>query len=140
MTSGSEKPVLQEGFTRFITPQRLETNESKSSQSSYSRGANEVRKGLQYWRQAPSAPPGRPGKFHPEPLTDPCLTVSHHSRAAALHRNRRAPPVSSWPIMVPARMTHPLRSTDITPLLHYYEVVRPLVSPPYFRPRGSNHL
>ena len=48
-------------------------------------------------------PPSRPGGFHPEPLTDPCVTVSRHTarailnRAAALRRNQRAPPVSSWP-------------------------------------------
>jgi len=42
--------------------------------------------------------------------------------------------------MVPARMAHPLRSTDVTPLHHYYEVVRHLTSRPYFRSRGSIHL
>src|SRR6266567_3121920 len=37
-------------------------------------------------------------------------------------------------------MTYLLRSADITPLPRYYEVVRPLMSHPYSRPRGSGHL
>src|SRR2546422_10467196 len=43
--------------------------------------------------------------------------------------------------MVPVRMTHPLRSADITPLHHYYEVVRHLVasvlSPSWFNPLAA---
>ena len=87
----------------------------------------------------------RPGEFHPEALTEPCVTVSRHTarailkRAAALRRNLRAPPVSSWPCG-PGGMACPLRSTDIAPCHHYYEVVRPSISHPYFRPRGSSHL
>lgn len=90
--------------------------------------------------------PSRPGDLHLGPLTDPCMTVSRHTarairkRAAALHRNLRAPPVVSWPITVSVRMTHPLRSTDITPLHHYYEAVRPSMLHPYSRPRGPSHL
>ncbi len=42
-------------------------------------------------------------------------------RAAALRQNRRAPPVASWPIMAPTWIACPLRSTDITPLHHYYQ-------------------
>src|ERR1700682_1574162 len=38
---------------------------------------------------APS--PSRPGEFHPEPLTDPCLTVSRHT-ARAIHESCRPPP------------------------------------------------
>src|SRR5713226_3933147 len=39
-------------------------------------------------------PPSRPGEFHPEPLTDPDLTLSRHpARATA----RRLPPsVENW--------------------------------------------
>src|SRR5260370_40944126 len=33
-------------------------------------------------------------------------------------------------------MTHPLRSTGITPLQHYYGAVRPSPAHRYFRPRG----
>ena len=29
-----------------------------------------------------SGRPSRPGEFHPEPLTDPCLTVSRHTARA----------------------------------------------------------
>src|SRR5205807_5633232 len=64
----------------------------------------------------------------------------HPERAAALRMNLRVPPVASWPITVSAWMTYPLRSTGIIPLLRYYEVVRPLVSHPYSRPRGFRPL
>ena len=35
-------------------------------------------------------------------------------------------------------MTCPLRSVGITPLLHYYETVRPCPADRYFRPRGAS--
>jgi len=38
-----------------------------------------------------SRPPSRPGEFHPEPLTDPCLKVSHHT-ARAIPESCRPPP------------------------------------------------
>jgi hypothetical protein len=65
--------------------------------------------------------PSRPREFHPEPLTDPDVILSHHpARAIA----RRLPPSaeiagSSWFDPVGPRsttMTHPLRSMGITPL------------------------
>jgi hypothetical protein len=37
-------------------------------------------------------------------------------------------------------MTHPLRSTGITPLQHYYEAVRPSPAHQYFRPCGWSRL
>ena len=37
-------------------------------------------------------------------------------------------------------MTHPLRSTGITPLHHYYRAVRPSPAHRYFRPRGCSRL
>ena len=40
-------------------------------------------------------------------------------------------PNSTW-------MTCPLRSVGITPLLHYYETVRPCPADQYFRPRGAS--
>jgi len=64
----------------------------------------------------------------------------HPVRAAALRRNRRAPPVASWPIMASTWIACPLRSTEITPLPRYYQAVRPSASHPYSRPRGSIHL
>jgi len=38
--------------------------------------------------------PSRPGEFHPEPLTDPCLTFSHHT-ARAIPESCRSPPKSA---------------------------------------------
>ena len=76
--------------------------------------------------------PSRPGEFHPEPLTDPDLILSHHpARVTA----RRLPPSaepsgSSWrPPVGPSStaMTRPLRSTShYTPLRRYYEGSPPL--------------
>ena len=62
--------------------------------------------------------PSRPREFHPEPLTDPDLTLSHHPARAIDRRlppsvGCQAPPVASWPD--PTSMTCPLRSTSITP-------------------------
>ena len=37
-------------------------------------------------------------------------------------------------------MTYPLRSTGITPLLHYYRAVRPSPAHRYFQPRGWSRL
>jgi len=37
-------------------------------------------------------------------------------------------------------MTQPLRSTDITPLHHYYELLRPRAWHRYARSYGVNHL
>ena len=76
---------------------------------------------------------------------DPDLTLSRHpARAIA----RRLPPSaepsgSSWfdPVGPSSTaMTHPLRSTGITPLQHYYGAVRPSPAHRYFRPRGWSHL
>ena len=89
--------------------------------------------------------PSRPREFRPEPLTEPDLILSHHpARAIA----RRLPPSaelsgSSWFDPVGPRstaMTYPLRSTGITPLLHYYRAVRPSPAHRYFRPRGWSRL
>ena len=74
--------------------------------------------------------PSRPREFHPESLTDPDVNLSiHPARAIA----RRLPPSaeiagsSRFDPVGPrsTAMTHPLRSTGITPLHHYYEAVRP---------------
>jgi hypothetical protein len=67
----------------------------------------------------PSKMPSRPGAFHPEPLTDPDLTLSRHpARATA----RRLPPSIEHRVL-PAlpvdpsqmAMARSLRSTGITP-------------------------
>jgi hypothetical protein len=87
-----------------------------------------------------------PGNLTPSPSQNSGLEPldssgsCHPLRAAALRQNRRAPPVASWPIMVPTWIACPLRSTDITPLQRYYQAVRPSASHPYARPRGSIHL
>jgi hypothetical protein len=89
--------------------------------------------------------PSRPEEFHPEPLTDPDLILSHHpARATA----RRLPPSaessgsSRYDPVGPSStaMTCPLCSTGITPLHRYYGAVRPSPAHRYFRPRGWSRL
>ena len=87
-------------------------------------------------------PPSSPGGFHPEALTEPCVTVSSHT-ARAMHR--RLPPAATTPRLllspvgppVTARMAHPLGSTGIPPLHRSYEVVRPCSPDQDIRPRGA---
>ena len=60
----------------------------------------------------------------------------HPAKAAAFRQGKEflRLPVdsnSTW-------MTCPLRSVGITPLLHYYETVRPCPADRYFRPRGAS--
>jgi hypothetical protein len=72
--------------------------------------------------------PSSPGEFHPEALTEPCLTVSGHT-ARAIHgelpppgHGRSVPPVTGLRARRPLRLTksfttrmaRPLRSTGIT--------------------------
>jgi hypothetical protein len=69
--------------------------------------------------------PSRPGEFHPEPLTDPCLTVSGHTARAT--RGRPAPSAETIGFFLsthidPDSVTHSLRSTRITPFHRYYGV------------------
>ena len=73
--------------------------------------------------------PSRPGEFHPEPLTDPGVILSHHPARAT---ERRPPPsVEKRGLFLlpvgpfPTSVTCPLCSTGITPLRHYYGAVRP---------------
>ena len=89
--------------------------------------------------------PSRPGEFHPEPLTDPDVTLScHPARATA----RRLPPSaehsgsSRFDPVGPSStaMTCPLCSAGITPLQRYYGAVRPSPAHRYFRPRGWSRL
>ena len=86
--------------------------------------------------------PSRPGEFHPEPLTEPCMTVSRHTARATLEGCRLPPqpPGSSCCQLaksIATRVTCPLRSTGITPLHRYYGTVRPCPTYRYFRPRGA---
>ena len=88
--------------------------------------------------------PSRPGEFHPEPLTDPDLTLSRHparateTKAAAFRQKLELilSPVGS----LSASVTCPLCSTGITPLHHYYGAVRPWPAHRYLRPRGFGRL
>jgi hypothetical protein len=81
-----------------------------------------------HWRT--HAPPSRPGESHPEPLTDPCVTVSRHTA--------RAIPESCRPPSKPAgssccQLTHYGSDVDdLPPSLHGYYSASSLVrgSPP----------
>src|SRR6266481_3527479 len=89
--------------------------------------------------------PSRPGNFHPAPLTDPDLILSHHpARVAARRLPPSAEPAGSsrYDPVGPSStaMTCPLCSTGITPLHHYYRAVRPSPAHRYFRPRGWSHV
>ena len=73
--------------------------------------------------------PSRPGELHPEPLTDPDMTLSRHPARAA--RERLSPFIQvggflPWPIdptwIGPPTPFAPLR---LQQLHHYCEVVRP---------------
>jgi hypothetical protein len=86
--------------------------------------------------------PGRPGGLRPEPPTDPDVNLAIHparatlKKAAAFHQDKeflRFPvdSILTW-------VTCPLRSTGITPLLGYYEAVRPWPVHRYCRPCGSS--
>ena len=87
--------------------------------------------------------PSRPREFHPEPLTDPDLILSHHPARAI---DRRLPPsvgcqalpVASWPD--PTSMTRPFAPAPLQGLRCYYEAGRPSPAHRYFRPRGWSRL
>src|SRR5918994_982520 len=96
--------------------------------------------------------PSRPGEFHPEPLTEPDLSLSTYP-ARATPEGCRLPPrplgSSGRPLTltISSRVTRPLRSTGITPLPHYYGAVRtclgtlvgsPLVPFPFPSPTSSS--
>jgi hypothetical protein len=88
--------------------------------------------------------PSRPGEFHPEPLTEPDLTLSRHpARATA----RRLPPSILKSSSSRCRVTRsqwrwpaPFAPRALRPLHRYYEAVRPCPAHRYFRPRGCSHL
>jgi hypothetical protein len=92
--------------------------------------------------------PSRPGEFHPEPLTDPDLILSHHpARATA----RRLPPsIEHWVPPAAGWTRHRLTRFNVDgllPSLHGHYPASPLLqsSPPLagasvFQPRGWSHL
>jgi len=87
-------------------------------------------------------PPSRPGELHPGPLTEPVVSLStyhgscHPSKTAAFRRDQRAPPVTSWPITIPTRVTCSLRSPAVNPVHRYYGAVRPCLRIVTFRLMG----
>jgi len=89
-------------------------------------------------------PPSRPGELHPGPLTEPVVSLStyhgscHPSKTAAFRRDQRAPPVTSWPITIPTRVTCSLRSPAVNPVHRYYGAVRPWSAHCYFPPHGTS--
>ena len=83
--------------------------------------------------------PSRPGEFHPEPLTDPDLTLSvirlvPPTEGCRLPSRIGAPPVASR--LAPDLSDLPPLLHGLTPLHHYYGAVRPWPAHQYFRPRG----
>src|ERR1700730_5201790 len=60
-------------------------------------------------RGEPPSRPSRPGEFHPEPLTDPDLTLSRHPARATARRlppsiEYRVPPVAGLGSVLPVRI------------------------------------
>ena len=95
---GERSSACQRPFSRKECPQVVEAEEPST-------------------RMNRSVVPSRPREFHPEPLTDPDLILSHHPARAIARRlppsvDERAPPVAGWPRST--AMTHPLRSSPIT--------------------------
>src|SRR5262249_17147022 len=86
--------------------------------------------------------PSRPGEFHPEPLTDPCLTVSGHTARAI---QGELPPSVAISRFLPSPVDQVDHNTNGLPpslrgrypLHRYYGAVRPCPAHQYFRPRGS---
>ena len=91
-----------------------------------------------------------PGEFHPEALAEPDVSVSAHPAPIIRPRKRHKDP--STGLILPAgsspvgltngqdRMTQPLRSTGITPLHHYYELLCPSAPHRYAHSCGTTHL
>jgi hypothetical protein len=87
-------------------------------------------------------PPSRPGEFHPEPLTEPCVTVSSHTARAI---RRELPPSVVISRFLPSPVDQVNHDTNGLPpslrgrypLHRYYGAVRPCLACRYFRPRGS---
>jgi hypothetical protein len=83
--------------------------------------------------------PSRPEEFHPEPLTEPHLTLSRLPREGC----RLPLNIGFLPLPVDLSqmaMTAPLTPRALHPLHRYYEAVRPCPAHPYFQPRGWSRL
>src|SRR6516164_4423963 len=73
--------------------------------------------------------PSRPGEFHPEPLTDSCMSLSTHT-ARATHEGCRLPPTPSSSSRY--RLAKQVGTRDLLPWLHGHYPVSSLLrsSPP----------
>jgi hypothetical protein len=86
--------------------------------------------------------PSRPGEFHPEPLTEPDLILSHHP-ARATHRRLPSSAETHGLLRSPvgpsisARVTRPLRSIPITGTSPLLRGSPPLTGASVFQPCGS---
>src|SRR5438552_18769433 len=87
--------------------------------------------------------PSRPGEFRPEPLTDPCLTVSGHTARATRGRPAPSAEIIGF-LLLPvdpcrSRLGDPPPSLpENYPAHRYYGAVRPCSAPRYCRPRGAS--
>jgi hypothetical protein len=86
-----------------------------------------------------------PGNFTPSPSKIPDLILSHHPARAIARRLPPSAEISGFSRYDPVdpsstAMTHPLCSTGITPLRHYYGAVRPSPAHRYFQPHGWSRL
>ena len=89
--------------------------------------------------------PSRPGEFHPEPLTEPDVILSHHPAHAI---TRRLPPSAEQEgssrhnrlAQVQRRWPAPFAPAPLQSLRHYYEAVHPSPAHRYFWPSGGSRL
>src|SRR5665811_254419 len=72
----------------------------------------------------------RQGEFHPKPLTEPCLIVSHHTALLIYAVNIS----SSFEKLAENsnKLADPFAPFPLQKLHHYYESVRPCMPPRYF--------
>ena len=88
--------------------------------------------------------PRRPGELRPEPLTDPCLTVSGHTARATPGRPApSAETIGFLPLLVDScrsRLGDPpsFAPRALQPSGRYYGAVRPCSAHRYCRPRGAS--
>ena len=95
-------------------------------------------------RRSGSGQASGPGEFHPEALSETDVNVSAHP-APIIQPGTTGfvSTIGSSPFRLTHaqdRMTQPLRSTDITPLQRYYELLRPGAAHRYSGSRGVTHL
>jgi hypothetical protein len=87
-------------------------------------------------------PPSSPEEFHPEALTEPCLTVSGHTARAIPGELPPSVVISRFLPSPVDQVNHDTNGLPPSlrgryPLHRYYGAVRPCPAFRYFRPRGS---